>query len=159
MPESRLLSMTRVLFGIAMAALAAMGMLTVVDVALRYAIRMPIPGSYELVSFLGAIGLSLALPHLQARNGHIVVDLVLNRLQQTVGVLVKMLVLVLTAALMLLLSWRLGVNMLAMRASGQVSDILSMPLWQIYAIVSVGPACTTLICMDQLVQLPESAQA
>ena len=54
--------------------LAAMMMLTVLDVALRAAFNLPIRGTYEVVELLLACTFFLALPAVFLRDEHIVVD-------------------------------------------------------------------------------------
>jgi TRAP-type transport system small permease protein len=56
--------------------LAAMMLLTVVDVALRATLNRPIRGTYELVELLLACTFFLALPAVFLRDGHVVVDVV-----------------------------------------------------------------------------------
>ncbi len=67
--------LTRIVFGlsgaclfVAKLAIAAMTLLTVADVVLRMLFRAPVPGTYELVGMLGAIGVAGALPS-RARTG------------------------------------------------------------------------------------------
>lgn len=159
MPISRVVVLTRFLFAIAMAALAAMAVLTVIDIALRYALSRPIPGGYELVGFLAAGGLGFALPHLQATNGHVMVDLLVQLASPPVKWALKFIALVLTLIFFFLLTWRLIVNTQTIFASRQVSDVIGIPIWLIYIVVTVGPAVTTLVCADQLLQLLRGAPA
>jgi TRAP-type C4-dicarboxylate transport system permease small subunit len=57
-------------------ALAAMMLLTVADVVLRWTINRPIRGTFELVELLLACTFFLALPAAFLRDDHIVVDVV-----------------------------------------------------------------------------------
>ncbi len=159
MPVSRLFIVTRPLFAVAMAALAAMAVLTVIDIGLRYALSQPIPGAYELVGFLAAGSLGFALPHLQATNGHVSVDLLVQFAARPVRWALKVIAIVLALTFFLLLTWRLIVNTHTIYASHQVSDIIGIPIWLIYVVVTVGPAITTLVCVDQLMQLLRGASA
>lgn len=152
MPASRLYWLTEPLFAIAMAALAAMALLTVADIALRYGFHRPIGGSYELVGFLAGASLSFVLPYLQATNGHIIVDLLVRLASPSIAKFLRILALVIAFSFFTLLSWRLIFNMQAIFVSGQVSDVLGIPIWSVYAVVMVGPAVTALVCLDQLVQ-------
>ena len=159
MPVSRLSWLTEALFAIAMAAIAAMAILTVADVALRYGFNRPIAGSYELVGFLAGVGLSFVLPALQSKGGHIVVDLLIRLAPPPLARGLKIAALALALFFFALLSWRLTVNMQAIFWSGQVSDILRIPIWCVYAVVTVGPAVTAAVCLDQLLQLVKPARA
>lgn len=157
MPVSRLVFLTRFLFGIAMAALAAMAFLTVIDITFRYALSRPIAGGYELVGFLAAGSLGFALPHLQATNGHVSVDLLMHLAGRRAQQALKLVTIVLALIFFVLLTWRLIVNTQTIFASRQVSDIIGIPIWLIYVVVTVGPAVTTLVCIDQLMQLLRGA--
>lgn len=153
MPTSRLFRLTDGMFAIAMAALAAMALLTAFDIGLRYFLNRPIAGSYELISYLAACCLSFSLPHLQANNGHVIVDLIVRHASVRTKWVLSIGVLLLSAAFFALLTWRLAVNARTIFASRQVSDILGIPLWIVYVITAMGPAMTVPICLDQLLLL------
>lgn len=141
--------LARILFGIAMAATAVMAVLTVGDVLLRYALRSPIPGTYELVGFLSVMAVSLALPQIQAKHGHIVVDLVARKAKPALANALELAILAIQAAFFGVLTWRVAVNAGDIFAAGQVSDILHIPLVFMYSIAAVGPAGTTLVLLEQ----------
>ena len=150
MPSSRLSWVTESMFAIAMAALAAMALVTALDIGLRYFVSRPIAGSYELVSYFAACCLSFSLPRLQANNGHVIVDLVIRHASARIKWALGIGVLLLSVAFFALLTWRLAVNAQAVFALRQVSDILGIPLWIIYIIAALGPAMTVPVCIDQL---------
>ena len=62
---------------VAGAAIIAMMLLTCVDVVLRY-FRRPIPGTYELVCFLGAVSVAFAMAHTYVERSHVAVSFVVN---------------------------------------------------------------------------------
>ena len=66
--------LSEVLYHVAGAAIVAMMLLTCADIVLRY-FGHPVPGTYELVSFLAAIAVSFALAHTFAQGGHVAVTL------------------------------------------------------------------------------------
>lgn len=61
---------------LAMAALAVMGCVTVVDVALKYALNRPITGAYDLVETLLPVVIFHGLPATLLRRQNIAIDLV-----------------------------------------------------------------------------------
>ncbi|MBW2449419.1 MAG: TRAP transporter small permease subunit [Deltaproteobacteria bacterium] len=63
------------MYWIAGAAIVAMMLLTCADVVLRY-FRRPIPGTYELVCFLGAVAVSFAMAHTSIEKGHVSVSFI-----------------------------------------------------------------------------------
>jgi TRAP-type C4-dicarboxylate transport system permease small subunit len=62
---------------VAAAAIVAMMLLTVADVVLRL-FRMPIPGTYEMVGFLGAAIIAFSLAYTASEKGHITVDVLVQ---------------------------------------------------------------------------------
>ena len=71
------------LFWIAGAAIVGMMLLTCADVVLRY-FRKPIPGTYELVCFMGAVAVAFAMAHTSVQKGHVAVSLVVRLLPKRV---------------------------------------------------------------------------
>ena len=63
--------LSRVLFWVAGAAIFFMMVLTCADVVLRL-LRRPIPGTYELVCFMGAVAVSFAMAHTSVQKNHAV---------------------------------------------------------------------------------------
>lgn len=87
--------LVRCLYIIAGWAIVAMMVLTCADVALRLAVTMhtklqwavlahfkPIPGTYELVCFLGVIAASFAMAHTSVEQGHVSVNFLTRLLPQ-----------------------------------------------------------------------------
>ena len=61
------------------AAVAGMVVLTCMDIILRL-FRHPIPGTYEMVGFLGAVFAAFALGYTSVNRGHIAVDFLVQKL-------------------------------------------------------------------------------
>ncbi|MEJ2658681.1 MAG: TRAP transporter small permease subunit, partial [Desulfobacterales bacterium] len=75
--EKLILGLAKKMYWIAGAAIVAMMFLTCADVILRY-FRKPIPGTYELVCFLGAVAVSFAMAHTSIEKGHVSVSFVVS---------------------------------------------------------------------------------
>ena len=71
--------LSRFMYWIAGAALTGIMFLTVADVFLRY-LKMPILGTYEIVSLLGAIVIGFAIPQTTIDRGHVLMDFLTGRL-------------------------------------------------------------------------------
>ena len=65
------------LYWVAGTAIVAMMLLTCADVVLRY-FRRPIPGTYELVCFLGAAAVAFAMAYTSVEKGHVSVRFVVD---------------------------------------------------------------------------------
>ena len=67
------------MYGIAGIALAGIMFLTVADVFLRL-FKLPIVGTYEIVSMLGAVVIGFAIPQTTIDRGHVLMDFLTGRL-------------------------------------------------------------------------------
>jgi TRAP-type C4-dicarboxylate transport system permease small subunit len=76
------LGLSRLANRIAAISLIFMVLITVCDVILR-SFRRPIPGTYELVGFAGAVVIGFSLPFTSWEKGHIIVDFVVQKFSQT----------------------------------------------------------------------------
>jgi TRAP-type C4-dicarboxylate transport system permease small subunit len=133
---------TRVLDGLARAfalaggaVLVAITALSVVSITGRTLRGTPVPGDFELVQVGCAVAIAAFLPWCQRRRGNIIVDFFTTRASaRTQGVLDALGALLL-AAVLALLAWRTWAGMLTVRASGEISMIVSFPIWIGYAAI------------------------
>lgn len=112
--------------------------MSVVSVVGRASIGEPVPGDYELVQMLSAMGIAMCLPYCQLKKGHVFVDFFtlwapagLKRLLDSIAAL-------LMAFCAFVLAWRIWEGMLEMREYGETSMVISLPVWWGY--VPVVPA-------------------
>ncbi len=112
--------------------------MSVVSVVGRATIGEPVPGDYELVQMLSAMGIAMCLPYCQLKKGHVFVDFFtlwalagLKRLLDSIAAL-------LMAFCAFVLAWRIWEGMLEMREYGETSMVISLPVWWGY--VPVVPA-------------------
>ena len=75
------------MYWVAGTAIVAMMLLTCADVVLRY-FRRPIPGTYELVCFLGAVAVSFAMAHTSIEKGHVSVSFIVSLFPSRLQILV-----------------------------------------------------------------------
>jgi TRAP-type C4-dicarboxylate transport system permease small subunit len=137
------------MYGIAGIALASIVFLTVADVFLRL-FKIPIEGTYEIVSMLGAVVIGFAVPQTTIERGHVLMDFLTEKLP-FVGQRVLHLVTRLLASLtFLIIGWNLfnlGNDLLD---TGQVSLTLKFPEYP----VAYGIAfCCLLECLVLLTDL------
>ncbi|MGA8179099.1 MAG: TRAP transporter small permease [Desulfobacterales bacterium] len=86
--EKLIHDLSKKMYWIAGAAIVAMMFLTCADVVLRF-FRKPIPGTYELVSFLGAVAVSFAMAHTSIEKGHVSVSFVVSHFPTKVQGLIE----------------------------------------------------------------------
>jgi TRAP-type C4-dicarboxylate transport system permease small subunit len=123
-------AVSRLLHGVAGVSLVALMLLTVLDVVLR-GFRHPIPGTYELVGFAGALAIGFAMPLTSWMRGHVYVDTILARLPRRGQAGVHLLTRLAAIALFALLGWHLLRFGLDLRASGEVSPTLELHFYPV----------------------------
>ncbi|MFP4037320.1 MAG: TRAP transporter small permease [Desulfobacteraceae bacterium] len=143
-----------ILFWVAGASIVAMMLLTCADVILRY-FRMPIPGTYELVCFLGTLAVAFAMAHTSVQDGHVAVSIVTQLLpkrgQAILGSITDFFSLVFFA----LVGWQSIRYGGQLKASGEVSLTLELPFYPF--VYGVGIAAFA-VCLVLIKRILENAQ-
>jgi len=125
------------------AILAALTLMSAASVGGRILGR-PIQGDFELVQFGCAIALALFLPYCQLRRANIIVDFFTVRASERTQRALDAAGSLALAAAMALVAWRTGAGTLAMKAGGETSMIMGVPLWYAYAAMTPGFALAAL---------------
>ncbi len=150
---NKLLRYTRsaaaILNNLAAAAVLAMMLLTTLDVILRF-FRCPLPGTYEIVGFLGAIVIAFSLAGTSLSHGHIAVDFLLRKLPPPVAAWIERLNLLVCTGLFIMLTRYLLVYARDIRRTGEVSMTLQIPVAPF--IYGIAAGCAVL-CAVFIVQL------
>jgi TRAP-type C4-dicarboxylate transport system permease small subunit len=126
------------------AAVVVMMLLTCADVVLRL-LRHPIPGTYELVGFLGTVIVSFALALTSLEKGHIAVEILVERLPLRVQAGIEAVTSLIGASLFGLLAWQSLMYAADMRQSGEVSVTLTMPIYPFIYGLAAGSALLVLV--------------
>jgi TRAP-type C4-dicarboxylate transport system permease small subunit len=123
---------------VAIAALAVLASVTVLDVAGRYLFNKPLFGAIEMSEFQMAIlsfgGLALA----ELRNSHITVDFFLGALPERARAWLEAAGALLGIVFWGFVSWRATVHAHRIWEAGEVSANLTVPTWPFYLAVTVG---------------------
>jgi len=119
--------------GILMAALTVM---TVVSVLGRDLFSVPIPGDFELVTMGTAIAVFLFLPYCHLQRGNVVVDLFLSWAPRKVQIFFDGASGVLLAVIAAGLGWRMVLGGFDMHQYNDVSYILALPTWPVFAMAA-----------------------
>jgi TRAP-type C4-dicarboxylate transport system permease small subunit len=123
-------SLSRFINIIAGVSLVFLMSLTLADVVLR-SLKMPIPGTYELVALSSAVVIGFSLPFTSWMRGHIYVDFVLVKCSKGVRDGLNLATRLLVLILFLLIGWNLIRYGIALHRSGEVSLTLNMPFYPI----------------------------
>jgi len=86
-------------------AVVAMMLLTCADVILRL-FRHPVPGTYEIVGFLGTVVISFSLAYTSLEKGHIAVELLIEKLPRRIQTGVESVTSFIGGALFALIAWQ-----------------------------------------------------
>jgi TRAP-type C4-dicarboxylate transport system permease small subunit len=128
------------------AAVVAMMLLTCADILLRL-LRHPIPGTYELVGFLGTVIVSFSLALTSLSKGHIAVEILVEKLPRRVQVGIEAVTSLIGAALFAVIAWQSLVYAADIRQSGEVSVTLTMPIYPFIYGIAAGSALLVLVLL------------
>ncbi len=144
--------------GISAAAVVFIMLLTCADVVLRLFDR-PIPGTYELVGYFGAVIVAFALAQTSVERGHIAVELLVDRLPRRAQALIEGVGSMAATALFSVLAWQSQVYARDLMESGDVSLTLGIPTWPFVLCMTFG--CVTMavaLLVDAFRQLKRGVQ-
>lgn len=132
-------SVNRVLAWIAGLALIAMMLFTVADMVLR-GFGHPVAGSYEVIGWLSAAAMALALGYTQLHRGHVAIDLVVERLpgrgRASVDVATSLMSLLLFTAV----AWYVARYGIVLHETGSLSETLKAIVYPWVYVVAIGCA-------------------
>ncbi|HOD36648.1 MAG TPA: TRAP transporter small permease [Syntrophales bacterium] len=130
----------------AAAAIVTMILLTVADVVLRL-FRMPIPGTYEMVGFLGAFIIAFSLAYTASEKGHISVDVLVQLFPRRVQAFLDAFNELAGAVFFSIIACA-GMGAAGdIRNSGEVSLTLELPIHPILYGIAAGCALMALILL------------
>lgn len=139
------------------AAIAFIMFLTVADVFMRLFGR-PIPGTYELVGFVGAVIISFALPYTTVKKGHIAVDFIMIKMPWLVRVIVNALNAFIAMVLFGLISWQSVLYAVSLKYSGEVSPTLQMPVYPFIFGIAFGCAMLSVVLLIEFIRQLKGAE-
>ena len=122
---------------IACVAVITMMLLSTADVVLRLFGR-PIPGTYELVGFLGTVVVSFAMGFTSLEKGHIAVELLYRKLPQRAQLAIEAFTNIVSSLIFGLITYQAFIYALDIRKSGEVSSTLQMPIYPFIFGMSLG---------------------
>jgi TRAP-type C4-dicarboxylate transport system permease small subunit len=117
--------------------------LATVNVVLRI-FHIPYSGTYEMVSFLGAIVIAFALGYTQKRKDHIVVDILTERFSKQTNKVLNIISYGITMVFFAVVSWQIFIFGMKIWKSGEVSETLKIAYHPFIFSVSVGFAVLSL---------------
>ena len=132
-------------------ALLALTFLATMNVALRI-FQVPVGGTYEVVSFLGAIVTAGALGYTQKRKDHIVVDILSGKFPAKVKRVLDQASFILILVFFSIVSWQTFVYGMRLLQTGERSETLKIAFYPFVFVVSLGFAVLALTILLDLVE-------
>lgn len=136
-----------ILGGIAVLALMA---LATGNVVLRI-LDVPLKGTYEIVSFLGAVVIAFALGYSHKARDHMIVDIVSDRYPQWLKKLVDSVADCVITLFFGVVSWQVFVWGLKIRNAGELSETLKIPFHPFVFAVGLGFGALALTSLIELI--------
>jgi TRAP-type C4-dicarboxylate transport system permease small subunit len=141
----------RVLAFCAGVALAAMMFFAVADMVLRR-FGITVAGSYEIIGWMSAGALALALGSVQQHRGHVAIDLLLTRLGQRPRAVIDLLMSLLSLLLFSALTWYVTAYGRLLQQTGSLSETLQVIVYPWVYVVAAGSAGLTLALLVDFVR-------
>lgn len=140
---------------VAAAAVVGMMVLTCTDIVLRI-FRHPIPGTYEMVGFLGAVFAAFSLGYTSVNRGHIAVDFLVQKLPRRAQFFVDGINALICAVFFGLLARQCLAYAGDLKGFGEVSMTLQMPIYPFVYGIAVGCGLLALVlavrCLKDVAQ-------
>jgi len=126
--------------------LVVMMLLTCADVIMRSSGR-PIPGTFEIVGFLGVIVVAFAIAYTQILRGHVAIDYLVARLPRRSQYIVKSITYLLSTGLFALIAWQSYLFAGDLWGSGEVSPTEKIPFFPIVYGLALACLLTSLVLL------------
>jgi TRAP-type C4-dicarboxylate transport system permease small subunit len=134
-------------------ALAAMTLFTVLDVVLR-GLGRPVAGSFEVIGWLSAVAVSLALGYTQAHRGHVAMTLLTDALRGRGAALLDALNAIAALVLYVIVAWVVIGYGQTLQESGSLSETLKALVYPWVYVVAIGfMALALTLLVDALLAL------
>jgi TRAP-type C4-dicarboxylate transport system permease small subunit len=120
-------------------ALIAMMLFTVGDMVLR-GLGRPVAGSYEIIGWLSAGAMALALGYTQLHRGHVAIDLLTTRLGGRSRAAIELVTTLLALLLFAAVAWYLARYGRVLHQTGSLSETLKAIVYPWVYVVAAGAA-------------------
>jgi len=134
-------SLTRYGDYIARFSIIALMVLVTLNVIMRYAFKS-IQGTYDYVSLITAVAVTLAVAYTAYERGHIEIEILMERLPKKVQSVVGFIMMLITTAFFCIASWQCVVAGQNMKATNETTMAVYVPLYPFMYILAIGLALT-----------------
>jgi len=131
-------------------------LLIVSNVIARKIFVSPIPGAYELVGLLTAMGIALALANCALQDGHIAVGIFVDKLSLVKRQAIQILSNLISLGFWITIAWGLFVFTSTTFRRGMVSSTAQLPMYPFILVVALGVFAFCLVLASALAQSVEA---
>jgi TRAP-type C4-dicarboxylate transport system permease small subunit len=149
--EKLIRSLTRKMSYVSALAIMLMMCLICADIVLRF-FGHPIPGTYEIVGFLGSFTISFSLAYTSMEKGHIAVDIFFRRLPFRAQYTLEGMVEALNLFIFAVATWQCAAYGLDLQRHHEVSMTIGLPVYPVVLGISLGCALLCLALLFNLVK-------
>ncbi|EGW41060.1 TRAP transporter small permease [Desulfosporosinus sp. OT] len=128
----------------------AVMLLIVANIILRTLFNRPILGTYELVGFLTAMGVALALAHCAFQDGHVAISFIVERFGPKIQVIIAIVINAVSFMMWAAAAWSLGKLGYAMKVKGLVSPSAEIPVYPFIYLIAFGLLGLSLVVLFKL---------
>jgi len=119
------------------------------DVVMRYVLRLPFLGAYEMTELAMALIVFLALPYCAATGGHVAVDVLGPALDRPRLRWITVLVHLAGAALTAVMAWQAAIYAFTSRSRGEATNMLKIDLWPFELLTAASMALFSVVLLAQ----------
>ena len=119
------------------------------DVVMRYVLRLPFLGAYELTELAMVLVVFLGLPYCAATGGHVAVDVLGGMLERPRLRWITPMVHLAGAALLALMAWQAGLFALGSKARGEATNMLRIETWPFELLTAASMALFAVVLLRQ----------
>jgi TRAP-type C4-dicarboxylate transport system permease small subunit len=129
---------TKMLFYLGLIFLGGMMFLTAADVIGRYFLNSPVLGSFEITEYLMVIVMATSLAYCGIHKGHVVIELVSDRLSKRAQITLGCVTSFLSLVLFGIIAWQTFIYIGDMAASRVATTVLKISAWPFVIVLAVG---------------------
>lgn len=132
---------------------------TLVSVVGRYGFGAPVPGDYELVELVCAVGVFMFFPYAHATSSNIVVEFFTMKLPEPYKLRLDLLHDVVFTAVSALLTWRLALGLEDKFVTGANTALIRIPFWWSYSFAVISMALLCVVCIARIFAIARALNA